>query len=56
MWDSGEVGQIAAWSAEEVGEGKARKKFVLESLGGFDLIPQMSHVESVAVLGLVSEM
>jgi len=31
-----------------------RQKYVLESLRGFDLFPQTAHVESVAVLRLVS--
>jgi tRNA (uracil-5-)-methyltransferase len=29
------------------------RKYVLESLRGFDLFPQTAHVESVAVLRLV---
>jgi len=49
-----DVGQIVSWSAEEVEEGKAGGKYVLESLRGFDLFPQTAHVESVAVLRLVS--
>jgi tRNA (uracil-5-)-methyltransferase len=47
-----DVGQIVSWSAEKVAEGKG--KYVLESLRGFDLFPQTAHVESVAVLRLVS--
>jgi tRNA (uracil-5-)-methyltransferase len=55
-----DVGQILSWSAEEdaaaemVVDGKGKGKYVLESLRGFDLFPQTSHVESVAVLRLVS--
>jgi hypothetical protein len=33
--------------------GGGEKKYVLESLRGFDLFPQTAHVESVAVLRLV---
>ena len=47
-----DVGKIVSWSAEKVAEGKG--KYVLESLRGFDLFPQTAHVESVAVLRLVS--
>ena len=49
-----DVGQILSWSAENVAEGKGKGKYVLESLRGFDLFPQTAHVESVAVLKLVS--
>lgn len=49
-----DVGQIVSWSADEVAEGKGQGKYVLESLRGFDLFPQTAHVESVAVLRLVS--
>jgi tRNA (uracil-5-)-methyltransferase len=52
-----DVGQIVSWSADEVAaeaEGKGKGKYVLESLRGFDLFPQTAHVESVAVLRLVS--
>jgi tRNA (uracil-5-)-methyltransferase len=51
-----DVGQIVSWSTEEVAEeqGKGKGKYVLESLRGFDLFPQTAHVESVAVLRLVS--
>jgi len=49
-----DVGQIVSWSAEEEAEGKVGGKYVLESLRGFDLFPQTAHVESVAVLRLVS--
>ncbi|KAJ7648021.1 S-adenosyl-L-methionine-dependent methyltransferase [Roridomyces roridus] len=34
-------------------DGKAKGKYVLESVRGFDLFPQTAHVESVAVLRLV---
>ena len=52
-----DVGQIVSLSteenvADEKGEGKGR--YVVESLRGFDLFPQTAHVESVAVLRLVS--
>lgn len=49
-----DVGQIVSWSADELAEGKSDGKYVLESLRGFDLFPQTAHVESVAVLRLVS--
>ncbi|KAI9510698.1 S-adenosyl-L-methionine-dependent methyltransferase [Russula earlei] len=49
-----DVGQIVSWSANEVAEGKRQGKYVLQSLRGFDLFPQTAHVESVAVLRLVS--
>jgi tRNA (uracil-5-)-methyltransferase len=49
-----DVGQIISWSAEKEVEGKGKGKYVLESLRGFDLFPQTAHVESVAVLRLVS--
>ena len=49
-----DVGQIVSWSANEVAEGKGQGKYVLESLRGFDLFPQTAHVESVAVLRLMS--
>lgn len=50
-----DIGQIVAWSAEEdTAEGKGKGKYVVESLRGFDLFPQTAHVESVAVLRLVS--
>jgi tRNA (uracil-5-)-methyltransferase len=49
-----DVGQIVSWSSDEVAEGKGKRKYVLESLRGFDLFPQTAHVESVAVLRLVS--
>jgi len=49
-----DVGQIVSWSAQEVTEGTGKGKYVLESLRGFDLFPQTAHVESVAVLRLVS--
>jgi tRNA (uracil-5-)-methyltransferase len=49
-----DVGQIVLWSAEEVAQGNTGGKYVLESLRGFDLFPQTAHVESVAVLRLVS--
>jgi tRNA (uracil-5-)-methyltransferase len=49
-----DVGQIVSWSAEEAAAGKREgKRYVLESLRGFDLFPQTAHVESVAVLRLV---
>ncbi|EMD41481.1 hypothetical protein CERSUDRAFT_42559 [Gelatoporia subvermispora B] len=43
-----DVGQILRKSEEGGG-----RKYVLESLRGFDLFPQTAHVESVAVLRLV---
>ena len=51
-----DIGQIVSWSAAEgeKEEGRARGKYVVESLRGFDLFPQTAHVESVAVLRLVS--
>ena len=49
-----DVGQIVSWSVDEEAEGKGEGKYVLESLRGFDLFPQTAHVESVAVLRLVS--
>jgi len=54
-----DVGQIVSWSEEEdaaeiVAEGKRKGKYILESLRGFDLFPQTAHVESVAVLRLIS--
>lgn len=49
-----DVGQIVSWSADEEAEGKCERKYALESLRGFDLFPQTAHVESVAVLRLVS--
>jgi len=49
-----DVGQIVSWSGEEVADGKREGRYVLESLRGFDLFPQTAHVESVAVLRLVS--
>jgi tRNA (uracil-5-)-methyltransferase len=53
-----DVGQIVAWSAEEAtaaaGGEREGRRYVLESLRGFDLFPQTAHVESVAVLRLVS--
>ncbi|KAF5371304.1 hypothetical protein D9758_004267 [Tetrapyrgos nigripes] len=46
-----DVGKILKATEKEVeGEGK---KYVLESLRGFDLFPQTAHVESVAILKLV---
>ncbi|KAI9452425.1 S-adenosyl-L-methionine-dependent methyltransferase [Lactarius psammicola] len=55
-----DIGQIVSWSAEEdavaetAADGKGKGKYVLESLRGFDLFPQTAHVESVAILRLVS--
>ena len=49
-----DVGQIVSWSAEKGADGDGKGKYVLESLRGFDLFPQTAHVESVAVLRLVS--
>ncbi|KAI0247844.1 S-adenosyl-L-methionine-dependent methyltransferase [Lactifluus subvellereus] len=49
-----DVGQIVSWSADEEAGGKREGKYMLESLRGFDLFPQTAHVESVAVLRLVS--
>lgn len=53
-----DVGMIVRRS-EEIGvggpeQGTPRQRYVLESLRGFDLFPQTAHVESVAVLRLVS--
>lgn len=46
-----DVGKILKATQDSVeGEGK---KYVLESLRGFDLFPQTAHVESVAILRLV---
>ncbi|KAK7040752.1 tRNA(m5U54)methyltransferase [Paramarasmius palmivorus] len=46
-----DVGKILkATEHEKEGEGR---KYVLESLRGFDLFPQTAHVESVAILRLV---
>ena len=48
------VGQIVSWSAEEDAvDEKGKGEYVVESLRGFDLFPQTTHVESVAVLRLV---
>ncbi|OBZ78615.1 tRNA (uracil(54)-C(5))-methyltransferase [Grifola frondosa] len=44
-----DVGMILRKSEEKL----AGRKYVLESLRGFDLFPQTAHVESVAVLRLV---
>ena len=52
-----DVGQIVSLSAEEDAtdeKGKGKGRFVMESLRGFDLFPQTAHVESVAVLRLMS--
>jgi len=57
-----DVGQIVSRLAEEdaAGEtgadekGKGKEKYVLDSPRGFDLFPRTVHVESVAVLRLVS--
>ena len=51
-----DVGMIVRRS-EEAGVGgseRGTQRYVLESLRGFDLFPQTAHVESVAVLRLVS--
>jgi hypothetical protein len=49
-----DVGWILRQSVVVVGGGEQRKKkYVLESLRGFDLFTQTAHVESVAVLRLV---
>jgi tRNA (uracil-5-)-methyltransferase len=51
-----DVGQILSWSAEQAATGTGKRegrRYVLESLRGFDLFPQTAHVESVAVLRLV---
>jgi tRNA (uracil-5-)-methyltransferase len=49
-----DVGWILRQSViDVVGGGERKKKYVLESLRGFDLFPQTAHVESVAVLRLV---
>jgi tRNA (uracil-5-)-methyltransferase len=45
-----DIGKIVSLSADGMGKGK----YVVESLRGFDLFPQTAHVESVAVLRLVS--
>ena len=50
-----DVGEIVSWSTEEdEADGKGKGKYVVESLRGFDLFPQTAHVESVAVLRLMS--
>ena len=53
-----DVGRIVSWSAEEGTAAETvadrKGKYVVESLSGFDLFPQTAHVESVAVLRLVS--
>jgi tRNA (uracil-5-)-methyltransferase len=46
-----DVGKILR-ATQDVVEGEG-KKYVLESLRGFDLFPQTAHVESVAILRLV---
>ncbi|KAH7923776.1 tRNA methyltransferase [Leucogyrophana mollusca] len=46
-----DIGMILEGMQKKEGEGG--KKYVLESLRGFDLFPQTAHVESVAVLRLV---
>lgn len=48
-----DVGILVRQSAEEVQRGDKERKYVLESIRGFDLFPQTAHVESVAVLKLV---
>lgn len=49
-----DVGMILKKSeAEKDRQGSDGRKYVLESLRGFDLFPQTAHVESVAVLRLV---
>lgn len=45
-----DVGMIVRKSQEKMGG----KEYVVESIRGFDLFPQTSHVESVAVLRLVN--
>lgn len=47
-----DIGMILRKS-EQKGVGPDKRKYVLESLRGFDLFPQTAHVESVAVLRLV---
>lgn len=47
-----DVGMIVSLS-EQLGVGPEKRRYVLESLRGFDLFPQTAHVESVAVLRLV---
>lgn len=47
-----DVGMIVSLS-EQLGVGPQKRRYVLESLRGFDLFPQTAHVESVAVLRLV---
>ena len=39
--------------AEDPNTSKIQKRYVVESIRGFDLFPQTAHVESVAVLRLV---
>ncbi|KIK68582.1 hypothetical protein GYMLUDRAFT_36039 [Collybiopsis luxurians FD-317 M1] len=46
-----DVGKILR-ATQDASEGEG-KKYVLESLRGFDLFPQTAHVESVAILRLV---
>lgn len=48
-----DVGFLLNTSSEEVEKGEKTKKYVIESVRGFDLFPQTAHVESVAVLRLV---
>ena len=47
-----DVGMILSLSAER-GVGPEGRRYVVESIRGFDLFPQTAHVESVAVLRLV---
>jgi tRNA (uracil-5-)-methyltransferase len=47
-----DVGMILKRSEQEA-EQNGGRKYILESLRGFDLFPQTSHVESVAVLRLL---
>lgn len=47
-WD---VGKILRRTEEEAEKGNGRK-YVLESVRGFDLFPQTAHVESIAVMRL----
>ncbi|KAH9920336.1 uncharacterized protein B0H18DRAFT_1122060 [Fomitopsis serialis] len=47
-----DIGMILRKSGQK-GVGPDKRKYVLESLRGFDLFPQTAHVESVAVLRLV---